>query len=241
MPVPDQNKQGFKRNYVEVRPSHKSLASKTGSWFSKHYLGLINLTLALYVFLALLAPVLMQVGRVDGANLIYRLYRPFCHQLAYRSFFLFGEQPVYPRELADIENLRPYEEVTGNDGDDIYAAIDFKGNEELGYKAALCQRDLAIYASLLLFGLVFAVSGKRIKPLPWYLWILLGLLPIALDGVSQLVSQWELSFLPWLAVRESTPFLRVLTGSLFGWFTGWFGFPSIEELVPGNKRHKHFR
>jgi len=86
-----------------------------------------------------------------------------------------------------------------------------------------------------LFGLFFAISGKKIKPLPWFVWILLGLVPIGLDGMSQLVSQLELSFLPWLNIRESTPFLRVLTGFLFGWFTGWFGFPSIEEVVPTNK------
>ncbi len=49
------------------------------------------------------------------------------------------------------------------------------------------------------------------------LWILIGLGPIGLDGFSQLFSQMDWS---WLATifpyRESTPFLRVLTGALFG-------------------------
>jgi len=56
-------------------------------WFSRHYLALINTILALYVFLPLLAPVMMKMGQVEPANTIYKLYRPLCHQLAYRSFF----------------------------------------------------------------------------------------------------------------------------------------------------------
>ena len=56
--------------------------------------------------------------------------------------------------------------------------------------------------------------------------------PIGLDGVSQIVSQFNL---PWLSgllpYRESTPFLRVLTGGLFGFGTAWFAFPNIEESM----------
>ena len=36
------------------------------------------------------------------------------------------------------------------------------------------------------------------------------------------------TFLPY---RESTPFLRVLTGSMFGFFTAWFAYPNIEESM----------
>ena len=44
-------------------------------WFSRHYLALINTILALYVFLPLLAPVMMKLGQVEPANTIYKLYR----------------------------------------------------------------------------------------------------------------------------------------------------------------------
>ena len=54
---------------------------------------------------------------------------------------------------------------------------------------------------------------------------------MGVDGVWQLVSQMQLSFLTWLPVHESTPFLRVVTGATFGWFTAWFGIPTIEESV----------
>jgi uncharacterized membrane protein len=63
-------------------------------------------------------------------------------------------------------------------------------------------------------------------------WILLGLGPVGLDGFSQLFSQFDWNFLAtWLPYRESTPFLRVLTGSMFGFFTAWFAYPNIEESM----------
>jgi hypothetical protein len=63
-------------------------------------------------------------------------------------------------------------------------------------------------------------------------WVLIGFGPIGLDGFSQLFSQMDW---PWLAslipYRESTPFLRVLTGALFGFTTAWFSFPFMEESM----------
>lgn len=223
--------------FVESRQvDDQSLSNKVGNWLKLHYLGLINFALAVYLLLPLLAPVLMKTGRTDSADVIYRLYKPLCHQLAHRSFFLFGEQTVYPRELAGIEGLTTYEAATGLDGEDLAAASLFRGNEQLGYKTALCQRDLAIYGSLLLFGLVFALFKRKLKPLPWLAWIILALGPMGLDGVSQLISQMDIPALNWFAMRESTPFLRVLTGAMFGWFTAWFGLPSIEEII-NEKQH----
>ena len=218
-----------------TRNNDQSLSNKIGLWLKRHYLNLINIALAIYLFLPLMAPVLMKTGQSGSADVIYRFYKPLCHQLAYRSFFLYGEQAAYPRELAGVEGLMTYEAATGLDGDDMAVASEFRGNEQVGYKIALCQRDVAIYASLLLFGLIFALTGRRLKPLPWFAWIFLALGPMGLDGISQLVSQFEIPALSWFAMRESTPFLRVLTGSMFGWFTAWFGLPSIEEIINEKK------
>jgi uncharacterized membrane protein len=162
--------------------------------------------------------------------LIYRSYGLVCHQLAYRSFFLFGEQGVYPRAAAGVPEILTYSQATGlgesNTSEDLYAARDFVGNRQVGYKVALCERDVWIYGSILIFGLLYSLTGRRIPPLPWYLWILIGILPIALDGVSQLLSQPPFNFFPF---RESTPLLRSLTGFLFGFTTAWFGYPMVEE------------
>ena len=200
-------------------------------WFSRHYLALINVILALYVFLPILAPIMLKLGYTDSANTIYKLYRPLCHQLAYRSFFLFGEQAYYPLDVPPNSDSLTYQQVSGNPGEDMRLASEFIGNERVGYKIALCQRDVAIYGSLLLFGIVFALTQRKLKPLPWWLWVLLAIGPLGLDGVWQLVSSMQISFLSWLPLHESTPFLRVATGAAFGWFTAWFGYPTIEESV----------
>lgn len=200
-------------------------------WFSRHYLALINIVLALYVFLPVIAPVMMKFGQAKPAKTIYGLYRPLCHQLAYRSFFLFGEQAHYPLDVPADSGRLSYPEVSGNPSQDMQAASEFVGNERAGYKIALCQRDVAIYGSLLLFGVIFALTGRKFKPLLWWLWILLSIGPMGLDGVWQLFSSMRLPFFSWMPVHESTPFLRVLTGATFGWFTSWFGIPTIEESV----------
>jgi uncharacterized membrane protein len=99
---------------------------------------------------------------------------------------------------------------------------------------ALCERDIAIYGGILLFGLAFSLTGRRIKHLPWYFWLLFGILPIAIDGFSQLLSQPPLGFFPY---RESTPLLRSITGFLFGFTTAWFGFPIVEESMVDVRRY----
>lgn len=217
-------------------PLQMAKSDRFSRWFSDHYMILLNLFTFLYVFFAFLAPVLMKVGAQAPAKVIYKVYSPLCHQLAFRSFFLFGEQPYYPRALAGVDGVITYGQATGFAENDINTARDFLGNEAMGYKLALCERDIAIYGAILLFGIVFSLTGKKIKPLPWYLWILIGLGPIGLDGFSQLLSQTGLGIFSWLPLRESTPLLRALTGALFGLGTIWFGLPYLEESVRENRR-----
>jgi uncharacterized membrane protein len=206
-------------------------------WISHHYMLIFNLTVFIYLGLAFLAPTLMQVGAPRAANLLYKAYGLVCHQLAYRSFFLFGEQPYYPRQAAGLSGVMTFSEATGmeegNDVKAIFAARNYVGDDQIGYKIALCQRDVAIYGGILIFGLLFSLTGLRLKSIPWYLWLLVAIVPIALDGFSQLLSQPPLSFLPY---RESTPFLRVLTGFLFGFVTAWFGYPMVEESMADTRK-----
>ncbi len=206
-------------------------------WFGKHYMAILNLIVIFYLGLSFLAPVLLKFGIVGPSNLLYRGYGMVCHQLAYRSFFLFGEQSVYPRAAADVNGLDTYSQVTGlgegSNVEDILAARSFTGNDIVGYKIALCQRDVAIYASILLFGLLFSLTGRRIPALPWYLWVLIGMVPIALDGLSQLLSQPPFSLWDF---RESTPYFRVITGLLFGFTTAWFGYPLVEASMADARR-----
>ncbi len=199
-------------------------------WITRHYMLVINLILGLFVGLPFLAPVLMQSGYTGSARVIYTIYSPFCHQLAFRSFFLFGEQAVYPRSLAGLSNTITFESLTGHEHIDLTEARDFVGNPQTGYKVALCERDIAIYGSLFLFGLMFVLTGRKIRTVPWYVWLIFGVIPMGLDGASQIPSL--LTGMPaWIPMRESTPFLRVLTGALFGITSAWYLFPILEETM----------
>lgn len=205
-------------------------------WISRHYLALLNGFMFLYFGLAMLAPILMKAGATVPATVLYTIYKPLCHQFGFRSFFLFGEQTYYPLKEAGISDVLTFDKVTGFQdlrnpaSPSRLQARQFTGDNVVGYKMALCERDIAIYSAIFLFGVVYAVTNRRIKPLHWIWWVLIGLGPIGLDGFSQLFSQMDWSFLASiLPYRESTPFLRLFTGGLFGLATAWFAYPYMEE------------
>jgi uncharacterized membrane protein len=58
-----------------------------------------------------------------------------------------------------------------------------------GQQVAICQRDVAIYATLLGSGLIFSLIRRRLQPmtLRWYVF---WLVPIALDGGMSMASEW---------------------------------------------------
>ncbi len=208
-------------------------------WFAQRYMLVFNLFVLLYVGLPFVAPVMLRAGMERPANVIYTFYGGLCHQLSYRSFFLFGEQVIYPRAAAGLEGFTTFQQATGLDENAILPARAFRGNEVVGYKVALCQRDVAIYGAILLFGLLFAATGRKWRPLPFWVWLLVGIIPIGWDGGSQLIGAilenlhgplWD--FLGQIfPPRESVPALRVLTGFLFGFTTAWFGYPLVEEAM----------
>jgi len=225
----------YKTRYERARTF--SGMDRLTDWLSHHYLALFNFFLFLYAGLPFLAPVLMKTGLTLPARVIYTVYSPLCHQMAFRSWFLFGEQPYYPRTLARVDGVLSYEAVILNgqtvsetSSDFITGARNFLGDETVGYKVALCERDVALYGGMLVFGLIFALTGRRIGQIPWYLWLLFGLVPIGIDGFSQFPSL--IAGLPdWLPVRESTPLWRSLTGALFGGLTAWYLYPLIDETM----------
>lgn len=187
---------------TETRPSQTPWLSR----IARRWLAVVNLLAAGFVAFPLLAPVLMSLGWTDPALAIYSAYRLVCHQWAFRSYFLMGPQWTY--DYAELDRyggpLAPYASL---------------GGPEIGYKVAFCERDLAIYLTLLLAGLAYVWLKARMRPLRFQTYLLL-ILPMALDGFSQLFG-W----------RESTPPLRVLTGSLFSVASVWLIYPRVELLL----------
>jgi uncharacterized membrane protein len=191
--------------------------------FQRRWLTYIVCGLLLYSFLPILAPLLKAAGFDRLAQVLYVPYKGLCHTYGFRSFFLFGDQAVYSRS--------EFEQKTGLDTKTtagLFGARDFQGNADTGYKVAICQRDLAIYPAMALGGIIFGLSRKRLRGMPWWLFILLGIAPIGFDGFSQLLSQPPLALIPY---RESVWQLRVLTGALFGFSVAWLLFPLLAGTV----------
>jgi uncharacterized membrane protein len=174
---------------------------------AKHWLALANLVWGLYVGLPLLAPVLMDAGWTVPAKVIYTIYRPACHQRPERSYFYGGPSAVY-----SVEEL----EAAGLDTDPFARAI---GNEQVGWKVAFCERDVAIYGSIFLTGLVYGLLRKRLGAKRMRLRVFaLFLVPMAVDGILQLFGFYE-----------STWLMRSITGAFFGVGAVLFAYPYVEE------------
>ncbi len=196
--------------------------------FSAHWLLILTTAAGTYIGLGLLAPLSMVLGWKTFAKAMYALYSPICHQYAHRSWFVFGEATSYASEqfleLTGIDATTPIGRLT---------ARGFSGTATLGWKTAYCQRDMAIYAGVLgaslLYGFLRA-RGLRFHPAPWLLYAVIGLAPISLDSLTQMLSQPPFSFplVPW---RESTPMLRTGTGFLFGSMNVWLAYPHLEDWM----------
>jgi uncharacterized membrane protein len=184
-----------------------AMIDRTVFRLAKHWLALANLFWGLYAGLPLLAPTLMHAGWTLPAQVIYTLYRPACHQRPERSFFIGGPQAVY-----SLEELA----AAGVDVDPLARAI---GNELVGWKVAFCQRDVSIYGSVALAGLVFGLVRRWRKswrmPLLGYL---LFLVPMGVDGTLQL-----------FGLYTSTWVARTITGAVFGIGTVLFAYPHLED------------
>ncbi|HKP52121.1 MAG TPA: DUF2085 domain-containing protein [Chloroflexia bacterium] len=117
-----------------------------------------------------------------------------------------------------------------------------------GYQVAFCYRNTAIYAGVLIFGILFAVARDRNvswlrwlrRPLHWY-WFVLLLVPMFLDGVTHMFGLRDM-----LSMDMDTSFgsfyigsqafslnwwLRIITGGLAALGVAWFAFPRMARVV----------
>jgi uncharacterized membrane protein len=213
---------------VEVRLPASGKAAQVSAavdrlvaWVVRHWLAMFNAIIAIFVLLPFVAPVLMRLGATGPARAIYLVYSPTCHQLPERSFFLFGERSAYSVvELEGEDAIPPSLTLLQRE------LLRWNGNPQIGYKVAICQRDIAIYGSLLVGGLVYgamrgwrAWQGRGVPKLPVKGYLIL-LAPMIADGGTQLIG-----------LRESTWELRLITGILFGLATIWLAYPTVEEAM----------
>ncbi|MBE2182902.1 MAG: DUF2085 domain-containing protein [Anaerolineae bacterium] len=230
--------------------------------FSRHWVLIAAVVVGIYASLPLVTPVLMEAG-FTPARVFYTLYAPFCHQFGFRSFFTFGDQPVYPRAIAGTDQV-PFEAYAVNEPEFLssydywyrryhndqpppqpvtveslattftpwfqFASKDFIGSETMGYKTTLCVRDVAIYGAIFLGIILYSrpFVRRRLRPVPLFLYLFLGVLPIALDGGTQLLGYPPFN---WWPPRETIPIFRIATGALFGIMTAWLALPYFDASM----------
>jgi uncharacterized membrane protein len=212
---------------VEVRPPQGGAEAKVSAainrlaaWLARHWLALFNCAVAMFIGLPFLAPVLMEAGLTGPARAIYLIYAPTCHQLPERSFFLFG-----PRITPSAAELEESQAIPAGLTTLQRLALRFPGAPATGYKVAICERDTAIYGAILLNGLLFGALRPtlrrrgRMPKMPLWLFALF-VLPAAVDGFTQL-----------FGLRESTWYLRLITGAIFGTGLVWLAYPFVEEAM----------
>lgn len=190
-------------------------------WIARHWLAIFNCVVGIFLGLPFLAPILMEAGAPGAARTLYAIYAPTCHQLPDRSFFLFGPQAVYSTTDLERDGVIPAGTTTLG-----RMALRATGTTTTGFKVAICQRDVAIYGSILIGGLVFGAlrpvyqrRGRRFPKMRVGLYLLL-LIPLFVDGATQIVG-----------LRESTWWLRAITGGIFGAATVWLTYPYIDESM----------
>ena len=211
-------------------------------WFSQHWLLIFTLLWAVYVGLPWLAPVFMKLGWTGPAGLIYLAYSTQCHQLPQRSFFLFGEKPMYG--LAEIQAAW---QVTDNP----MLLRQFIGTPEMGWKVAWSDRMVSMYTSVLFGGLLYWPLRRRLRPLGWW-GFGLSVLPMFVDGVTHMLSDaagigsgfrdtnaWLAALtgnaLPaWFYAGDGlgsfNSWMRLITGLMFGLGVVWLAYPHIETV-----------
>lgn len=215
---------------------------------SVHWMLAFSLVYGLYVGLPFLAPVFMQLGWSGAGKLIYLGYSVVCHQMPQRSFFLFGPQAMYP-----LEQIQTVWQNTINP----LVLRQYIGEPALGWKVAWSDRMVSMYTSVLIFAWLWYPLRKKIKPLPWW-GFLLFLIPMGIDGITHTVSDFygigqgfrytnawlaeltNYAFAPTFyagdALGSFNSWMRLITGTLFGLGTVWFGFPYLEMAFQDTAR-----
>lgn len=220
---------------------------------AQHWLLYVTFFFGIFVLLPFAAPLLMSIGATGPADAIYFIYSLLCHQLPQRSFFLLGHSGAkISYSLEEISRAYPF--------DNILTLRQFVGNEVLGWKVAWSDRMISMFGSLWLGGILFGLFRGRmtshsLSPNRAIVWLLLAILPMAVDGFSHMVND-ALAGLSGAGFRDTNAWLqfltgnllpatfyagdavgsfnnlaRLVTGALFGFTTIWFIYPFVDAAM----------
>jgi len=168
------------------------------------------LVMALFTLPIFITPFLAAADN-SAADGLYWLYSLTCHQQVSRSICLF------PGGISDCSDVQAH-----------YRAYEVKKGGLTGYPFPVCARDVGIYFAALLSGvLILFLKKTDVNIVPNPLWFIIALIPIGLDGGTQLIG-----------LRESTNFLRLLTGGIAGFAFSFYCIPLLNRAFPNIKKKK---
>ena len=215
--------------------------------FAQDWLKYFVIVYGIWVLAPFAAPVLMQVGATGPAQAVYNIYSLFCHQLPERSLFFFGPKPMYGlQEIGQVWS-------TAN----ANVLRQFIGNGQMGWKMAWSDRMISTYGGVWLAGLLYAAWRPRAPRLSLKAWVLIGVMPILLDGMTHMVND-ALAGTTGMGFRDTNTWLQALTfnmlpssfyvGDQLGSFNSWmrwltgflFSFTTVFALFPliGSSLHQ---
>lgn len=213
-------------------------------FFVRYWLILFLALFGIYNLLPFAAPVAMRLGWTPIGSAIYDLYTTQCHQMAQRSFFLFGAQPMYNLDELPLR-------LTDKSLPDMLILRGFRGSDVFGWKVAWSDRMVYMYGSLWSITAVYWILSRRRPWKPLRLGIVALLLaPMAVDGITHLLSDGNglsAGFRydnAWLAALTNNVFadsfyrgdtlgsfnsiIRFVTGVLFAVATGGLALPLLD-------------
>lgn len=189
------------------------------------------IALVLLLNMAIAATPLLASGKNPAAGTLYNnVFVYFCHQKVSRSLCLFeGNGNTF---IADC--LPQNGRYVPNDN----RIVQVTQGLATGYKFPVCARDMAIYLGMLLAGVLYPLRyrlDRREFPDPLYL--IAALLPMALDGGLQLVSDIGFS-VPGIGFYESTNINRMVTGFIAGVVVPVYLLPILNQMFSKVKEVK---
>ncbi len=162
---------------------------------------LINLSIFVPTFLAKENPTLFKTTQ--------KLFSPTCHQLYNRSLC------YYPKNFS-IEDCNKYYNATTPKQ---MIVLDEK-KEIIGYKFPVCSRCMSIYLGMLIMAILFPILYEPgTKYVPKGRWLILALIPIAIDGIGQLLGFWT-----------STNLIRMVTGFTASVVSTRYSIPILNKI-----------
>ncbi|MGB8644320.1 MAG: DUF2085 domain-containing protein [Anaerolineae bacterium] len=173
-------------------------------WVARHWLAAFSVLYGALVLAPFTAPLFMHIGATGPADAVYFIYSFLCHQLPERSLFIFGDRIMY--SYAEIKAVWPLDGFIG--------LRQFIGNPEMGYKVAWSDRMISTYGGVWLGGLLYALLRSRSPRISWLAFILIGVLPIGLDGVSHMLND-AIAGTTGLGFRDTNAWLQSLTFNVF--------------------------